>query len=352
MATAAEELLGRLLPNDWHVIEKLPPAPKGSVGYFSVGYIVEQRATRRRGFLKALDYARILAGHDPAAVMLEQTRAFTFERDLLRVCKARRLDRVIEVIDEGSVIPEGRSPTEVVQYLIFELADGDARRQSDEANRYDIAWGLRALHHVATGLSQLHGQQIAHQDMKPRNVLTFGPALSKIGDLGRAASQGIAAPHDGSLIAGDHAYAPPESLYGSPPTEWNARRLGCDQYLLGSLISSFFLGAAFTPLVQERLDPSHRRSAWRGDYAEVLPYLRRASDEVVAMLQTEIGPHLPDKLRTRLVTALSELCEPDYTRRGHPADFGVSANQFSLRRYVTLFDLLAQQARAIKKMAA
>jgi serine/threonine protein kinase len=352
MSTAAEELLGEELANGWVVIQKLPPAPKGSVGYFSLGYIVEQETSKRRGFLKALDYARILTGEDPAAVMLEQTRAFTFERDILRICRARRLDRVIEVIDEGSVIPKGRGPTEVVQYLIFELADGDARRQSNATNRYDAAWALRALHHVATGLSQLHRQRIAHQDMKPSNVLTFGPGLSKVGDLGRAASQGNMAPHDDFLVAGDAAYAPPESLYGAPPTDWNARRFGCDQYLLGSLISSFFLGAAITPLVQERLDPAHRRRAWRGDYGEVLPYLRRATDEVVAMLKSELVGGLPEHLRERLVSALRELCEPDYRRRGHPRDFGASENQFSLVRYVALFNLLANEARAIKKFAA
>jgi serine/threonine protein kinase len=219
MATAAEELIGLTLPNGWLVVEKLPPATKGSVGYFSVGYIVKSAVDGRPGFLKALDYARILAGADPAAVMLEQTKAFTFERDLLRICRDRRLDRIVEVIDEGSIQPAGRGPTEIVQYLIFELADGDARRQSDLTNRYDMAWALRALHHVATGLSQLHGHQIAHQDTKPSNVLTFGSALSKIGDLAGRLHRAIYHPMTITSLQGTHpTHHPNASMAPRPST--------------------------------------------------------------------------------------------------------------------------------------
>lgn len=55
-----------------------------------------------------------------------------------------------------------------VDYLIFELADGDVRSHLDAMPAFDAAFLLRTLHHVATGLQQLHRAQIAHQDLNPR----------------------------------------------------------------------------------------------------------------------------------------------------------------------------------------
>jgi serine/threonine protein kinase len=41
-------------------------------------------------------------------------------------------------------------------------------------------------HHVATGLQQLHFSEIAHQDVKPANILVTENQTAKIGDMGRA----------------------------------------------------------------------------------------------------------------------------------------------------------------------
>ena len=51
-------------------------------------------------------------------------------------------------------------------YIILELADGDVRHRLRKVDR-QTAWALRALHHTATGLMQLHSQRIAHQDLRP-----------------------------------------------------------------------------------------------------------------------------------------------------------------------------------------
>jgi serine/threonine protein kinase len=58
-------------------------------------------------------------------------------------------------------------------YLPFELATGDLREQVDLSRRFDLAYRLRVLHNSAKGLSQLHNSHIAHQDLKPSNVVTF-----------------------------------------------------------------------------------------------------------------------------------------------------------------------------------
>jgi serine/threonine protein kinase len=43
----------------------------------------------------------------------------------------------------------------------------------DLARRFDLAYRMRVLHNTAKGLNQLHVSQIAHQDIKPSNVVTF-----------------------------------------------------------------------------------------------------------------------------------------------------------------------------------
>lgn len=351
MATAAEELGGLTLPGKWKVLRQLPKKPNESGGYFSVGYIVENE-DGRRGFLKALDYARLLSQADPATVLAAQTNAFNFEREILRLCRARRMDRIVEILDEGSVIPPGRGATEVVQYLIFELADGDARRQADETKKYDGAWALRTLHDVTVGLRQLHRELIAHQDLKPSNVLVFGKQETKLGDLGRASTQHVQAPHEDAQIAGDHTYAPPEALYRSISSDWVARRIGCDQYLLGSLICSFFLGSAITPLVQERLNPDHKVANWGGDYDEVLPYLRQATDDVILSLQAQLPVRLGKKMHAEIISCVRQLCDPDCGLRGHPADRRGGRNSRSLERYVSVFDRLSREAAIALRPAA
>ena len=108
-------------------------------------------------------------------------------------CKTRHMNRIVEALADGSVEVD-QSPLGIVQYLIFEDADCDLRVRLHLLGRLEIAWKLRSLHHVATGLNQLHGQQIVHQDVKPSNILVFNEKNSKIADLGSASSVEPAVP--------------------------------------------------------------------------------------------------------------------------------------------------------------
>ncbi len=152
--------------------------------------------------MKALDYSDALRSPDPALALQAMTSAYIFERDLLRQCGQKKLDRVVQAIGDGRVTVDPSNAAGVVQYLIFELADGDIRSQMQSAQKVNLAWLLRSLHHVATGLKQLHGEGIAHQDLKPSNVLVFGGQYSKVGDLGRASIKGQQPPHGNNLVAG------------------------------------------------------------------------------------------------------------------------------------------------------
>lgn len=337
-----ELLEGMSLQNGWRVVEKLAKPDAGSGGAFSCGYIAEH-SDGQRGYLKALDFfSGLPESDDPARALEPLLKAFNFERDLLDRCRAKGLSRVVIALDDGAVtVPDVPGPS-TVQYIIFELAEGDVRTQMARADALDVAWALRSLHQMAVGLQQLHSISVAHQDMKPSNVLLFNDLKSsKLADLGRAAAKGEESPHYHLLVAGDCGYAPPELLYSAEPRSWEARRLGCDAYLLGSMIASLFTTVAMTPLVMMGLEPRFHWRQWPGSYEEVLPYVRAAFSDAV----TYVAEEFPPDFNSDLTEALQQLCEPDPSLRCHPKDRRPrSGNPYSLQRYVSMFNLLATTA--------
>jgi eukaryotic-like serine/threonine-protein kinase len=230
----------------------------------------------------------------------------------------------------------------VVQYIIFELADGDLRQQVSLSRRFDVAWILRALHHASTGMWQLHRAGIVHQDIKPSNLLVFAGNVTKVADLGRAASKGVTPPHEQYEIPGDPTYAPPELLYGYLDSEWDRRRLAGDAYLLGGLVVFCFTGTGMTAQLRAALAPGHVWRTWPGTFDEVVPYLREAFERVTE----EFSKSVPDEQRADVVALVRELCDPDPGVRGHASQRLKASSQYSLERYVTRFDLLARRAEA------
>ena len=77
-------------------------------------------------------------------------------------------------------------------------------------------WRFFVLHQTALALLQLHQQSIAHQDVKPSNVLLFGADKLKLGDLGRSSLRGKPAPHDAMHVAGAWNYEPPRLFRRAP----------------------------------------------------------------------------------------------------------------------------------------
>jgi serine/threonine protein kinase len=308
-------------------------------GNFSCGYEIVHN-TRGTAFLKALDYTAAFKLPDPPSALNSLTAAFLFERNVLGRCVARNMDRVVRSIGEGRVKVDD-SPLGTVDYLIFEAAAGDLRTQMSAMKKVETAWKLRALHHMATGVNQLHAAQIAHQDLKPSNVLIFETQEAKVADLGCASLRGTLSPRDDRPFAGDPAYAPPELHYGYTDPEWTNRRLGCDAYLMGSMIVFMFTGSSLTALLSTELAPAHRWGAWKGTYADVLPYVRDAFDRAIEVF----GRHIEgDELRKELQTMLRHLCEPDVSLRGHPLNRRGFAAKFSLERFVSKLDLLARRS--------
>lgn len=340
MLTPAKQLAGKTLEGGWRVLAPVTLTNNSTGGCFSEGYIVESKEGTK-AFLKALDYSRALASADPARALQAMTSAYNFERDLLNKCKSKGMDRVVRAITDGKIVLSNAGTSVVVEYLIFELADGDVRKYFDKTKKFDDAWVLRVLHHVATGLKQLHSEGIAHQDLKPSNVLVFEGNISKVADLGRAAHKGYNPPHENFRIAGDPSYAPLELLYGYVDPEWNRRRLGCDMYLLGSMVVFFFTGLSITSLIISEMLLEHRPKSWSGSFEDVLPYLRDAFGRVIDDFSNKIENV---EIRTDLTNTVRELCEIDPRRRGHPKNLKSASTQHSLERYVTRFDVLARKA--------
>ena len=336
----SEKLLYTDLPGGWSVVENAPYETLTG-GCFSVGYIVEHH-DGRRAFLKAMDYSRAFRGPlESLSIRLENvTKSINHERKLLDRCNNQNLSRVIQALQYGQYRPDGGQDTDVVEYLIFELAKSDVRHHLDVIANISLSWKFKVLHQIAVGLRQLHQIDIAHQDLKPSNILVVESENTKIGDLGRAASKDLVAPHTDFQIPGDPTYASPESAYHSVPMDWNARRMGCDCYLLGSMVAYFFSGTCMTELLfgylDERFDPEN----WDGSYKDVLPYLQEAFGRIIEELSLEI----PKRFRTLVVDILVQLANPDYRERGHPSNRRGLSNQYSLERYVSKFNLLYRRS--------
>lgn len=275
--SAAAKLAGLALGNGWNVTTAITPATGSTGGSFSHAYHVRNN-DGREGFLKAFDFSEAF---DPSADTITMLRVLTtcyeHERDLLLHCKDRRYNNVSLPLDHGRIDVPGLPKMEAaVYYIIFEMADGDIRNQVSKSNRFSTLWSVRALHDVCRGLWQIHRDMIAHQDVKPSNVLAYENAGDfKVADLGRASRKGTSAPHDGLAFPGDRTYAPPEFMYGYVDPDFSKRRIGSDLFMLGNIACFLFGGVNIMEVLMSHLAPSHKPGAWTETYETHISQVRR-----------------------------------------------------------------------------
>ena len=254
------------------------------------------------------------------------------------------MSRVVRAVDDG-IVMLGDDSTDIVQYIIFEPADGDLRKLISTFADIDLAWAITITHQSAVGLMQLHTQNIAHQDLKPSNVLSFaGKANAKIADLGCASRSGFRSPRDTLCIPGARQYAAPELVYGQMDRDWRVRRLAPDLFQLGSLICFLYTGklmlATMLPHVPLEFRPSGFGGDFRGRYADAQPFIY---DSFVKALN-EVRPSFSGNISEAMFELMGKLCDPNPATRGAGGPKWSGANQYSLTPFVSRLGIL--QARA------
>jgi len=354
MATPKDRLLGRTVGSGWVVAQMLQRAAGQTGGNFSTGYVVEKDG--QQAFLKAMDLTQALLeeSHNQFAAIRLVIDMIEFEGGVLQECKNRGLSRIVQLLETLTVDlePDDPSPlaraTNRVHAFVFELGGADVRRTFGSPSPQDTANRLTVLHHLAVGIQQLHGIGVAHQDIKPSNVLGFRNE-HKLTDLGRASRQGFAGPLDHLVFPGDLTYSPPEFAYGHMPADYVDRRIATDAYMLGSMIAFLFTLQGTTTLLQQSLQdhllpPRWQRSAgvapWAGTFEDALPYLIQAA----ARVQSYVESNIPAFCRTDLGQAYAQLSHPSPSERGHPRSRRQTGRPVGIDRYVSLFDRLSKLA--------
>ena len=345
--TAAAKLLDLTLNDAWQVVKRIERPPYGTGGTFSHNYLAKNGD--RIAFVKAFDFSTAFEpGADTLKILGLLTASYEHERDVLDHCRGRRLSNVAVAIGHGHVsVPNMSTMEGRVYYLLFEKADGDIRCQMNDADAADSVWCMYALRHACLGLWQIHREFIAHQDLKPSNVLCYGTREFRVSDFGRSSRRGQAIWYDDEDFPGDRTYAPPELLYGYVAEDFVPRRIGTDLYMLGNLAAFLFTGVNVTESLMAFLDPQHHWTRWNGYYQDALPYLQEAFGRFLEELETRLQE---DYVRSEVVPIVRQLCNPDLSQRGHPKGLG-HHNQFSLERYVSRLTNIAQMLE-IKTRAA
>jgi serine/threonine protein kinase len=312
--------------------------------FFSVGYQVED-ATGRRAYLKALNFEAALRSPDPARAMLAVTEQFTFEVDLLEFCKGKKLSRVVRAVDHGT-LSLGQSASDVVQFIVFEPADGDLRRLISGFEEIDMAWAVSIVHQAAVGLSQLHGQGIAHQDVKPSNILSFGGKVdAKLADLGCASRSGYRSPRDAATIPGARQYAAPELMYGQLDGDWRVRRFAPDLYQLGSLICFLFTGHTMSALLLARLPAGFRPVGYGGTYAGTFSDAKIFVEQAYTESMDFVRDAFTDgEICVEMCEIMKALCHPDPAQRGYGGRGRQGAQKYSLEPFVSRLGVLQAKA--------
>lgn len=349
MTTPANKMVGLILNDEWEVKKLMPVGIKagmGTGGNFSASYEVENVKTKKIAFLKAFDFEKTMQdamaqGRDFMKVMSTLTSDYQFEDRLNEICVEKRMRNVIKVINKGQCIIDSR----VVPYLIMELAEsGDIRMYVERTKDVSLAMKLGYLKDVTLGIKQLHSANIAHQDLKPSNVMVFKSSGAKVGDLGRASMQGVAHRFDNLTISGDQNYAPPEQLYGFIAPEWVDRRQRCDLYQLGSITSFLFTGRTITNLMKEFVPKEIAPPRWGGDgneYQLALPYLEAA---FLNSLEVFDGIY-PSWLGAGVKKIVSQCSHPSYSMRSMHKPGSISKTELGLDRLVSHFDYLIQKLK-------
>lgn len=350
----AQSLTGKRIEK-WNVTEKCRPKPSSTGGCNSVQYRVCDD-DGNKAFLKAADL--FAEDDDDNLENLERSlRIHRYEAELLKLCEGRSMDGIVRSLTAGVFVERVGGLPARVPYIIFEEAEDDVRSHKN-AQTYDIAWRLRIFHGVCVAMQQLHTARIAHQDLKPSNVLVFDQTKAKVGDLGHATMEDNPSLYQIDPHVGDQNYWPIELIYeDGTPTNWLQRRLGADFFMMGCVLTFLVTNSSLLTLIFERLDKKFWPRKWGGSYQEVVPHLTSALELVLG----EIKAGLPPQIGPEMIDFIYHFSNPDPSKRGRvrtglmsveeaQADaLSMIARQYSLEYTISRMNALAILAGHLKQ---
>ncbi|MCF2922806.1 MULTISPECIES: protein kinase [unclassified Pseudoalteromonas] len=325
----SKALEGLVTTSGWK-IGKMINTTSGTGGNFCTRYTAIS-PEGKIGFLKAMDLSKVAS--KSLTEMNKTISEYLFEQNILDHCKDRKLTRVVTPLDSGEISsPVSFPPLNRVFYIIFELAEGDLRSQFINSDIESWKNVFKSLHHVAVGIKQLHQIGIAHQDIKPSNVLCFENEQSKISDLGRVTDAKGESPFSALSFTGDRSYAPIEVHYRIPITDFIDRRLS-DVHMFGSLIYHVISKAQITPVLIEesRLLMPHID---RATYEEALPFIKSAFATIINRFREDCATLFGKEIASDLAEMVNELCYPDHLIRGN-GKYAHKVMRLSMEKYIS-----------------
>ena len=197
--TTSENLIGRVIGERYHIIDKLGEGGMGAV------YLAEHIRMGRRCAIKVMN-AMLL--HDPDSVS-------RFSREAANASRINH-PNVAAIYDFGET-------TDQIVFLAMEFVEGrslaaalDGKRAVPERRAMEIAC------QVADALNAAHELGIVHRDLKPDNIMMThsraGKDLVKVVDFGiaKATGGGQQTVTRTGFIVGTPAYMSPEQILGDP----------------------------------------------------------------------------------------------------------------------------------------
>jgi len=327
------------------LVEEVLPYAGKTGGTFCVGYLAERDGNR--AFVKVVDFIAAMHNRPDAIVAIQEASSVVIaERAVLELCRDRRLTRVIRMVDAGDYeAPQfaGQLLGKVF-YFVFEPAESDVRKEISLNADAGILWKLRVLKDVAIGIQQLDQIGVAHQDIKPSNVLLMERPEDggdhKLGDLGRAVRVDVTGPVDDLVFPGDLLYAPLSAWYGIREPEWVDGRTAGDLYMLGVLACFLFAQVNLTQLQLNLLKPELKRPAWTGTFQDVLPFLIDVHAKALELVEDSF----PEPYKVELVSLVRELTNPNPLKRGDPRARARVGRPPGTEVYVSKFSALVKRA--------
>ncbi len=335
------ELAGFTVMGQWELTGLLHDGPQESGGNFGVGYVAVDKASGLKRFVKAVDFRSRLHNPSQLAQLLQSAQ---FEVAAHKACV--RMSKVVRMVAHGSLL--FKLPQNAGEYnflcLVLELGEGDIKGHVDFRPDRSPYWKLWVLREIALAAVQIERGNLAHNDIKPSNVIRF-PSKGdkhdiKLGDVGRVVTKAGLGPFDNMHWAGDPRHRPIETIYGWREPEWQNRRTAADAFMLGNLACFLFVGVSLTERVVNSLPPEYRPGTYQGAYRDILDIVRHVWSTV---LNDQISPALPTEIRDELCNILRWLTEPDPALRGEPT--ARRRGTVGLDKIQSHFERLAQRAQ-------